>query len=88
MRKWRNMLQIKEKTKISGKELNETKTSNQPDKEFKVMIIKMLTEFRSVNEHKENIKILIENIKKNQSELKNAITEMKKNTTRSQQKIR
>ena len=52
------------------------------------MIIKMLTEFRSVNEHKENIKILIENIKKNQSELKNAITEMKKNTTRSQQKIR
>ena len=44
MRKWRNMLQIKEKTKISGKELNETKTSNQPDKEFKVMIIKILTE--------------------------------------------
>lgn len=37
------MLQTQEKDKILEKELNETEKSNMPDKEFKVIILKMLT---------------------------------------------
>ena len=41
--KQRNMLQRKELKKTSEKELNETEICNIPDKEFKVIIIKILT---------------------------------------------
>ena len=51
--------------------------SNLPNKEFKVMIIKILTELRRMNEYSENFNQKLENIKKNQSEVKNTITEMK-----------
>lgn len=51
--------------------------SNLPDKEFKVMIIRMLTELkRSMDERRENFKKNIFKKFKNQSELKNAITVM------------
>jgi len=43
MRRQRNMFQMKEQHKISGKGLHETGISNLPDKEFKVTVIKMLT---------------------------------------------
>ena len=56
---------------------------NLPDKMFKVMFIKMLTELgRIMEEHSENFKKELENIRINQSELKNIVTEMK-NTLRS-----
>ena len=44
MEKLRNMFQMKEQNKTSGKNLNEMEISNLPDKEFKVIIIMMLTE--------------------------------------------
>lgn len=44
MRKQRNMFQMKEQDKSSGKHLNDTKISNLLGKEFKGMITKMLTE--------------------------------------------
>ena len=48
-----------------------------PSREFKVMIIKMHSELkRRMNEHSEFSKEL-ENIKKNQRELKNTITNKK-----------
>ena len=72
------MFQMKEQEKLSEKELNETEISNLPDKEFKVMIIKMLTElWRRVDEHSENFNKELENRKKNPSELRNTITEVK-----------
>ena len=37
------MLQKKEQNKTSSKELNELEINNMPEKEFKVMIKKMLT---------------------------------------------
>ena len=47
-------------------------------KEFKVMIIKMLKELRRrMDEHSEKFNRELENIKKNQTELKNIITEIK-----------
>jgi len=40
------MLQTKERDKTSGKDLNDMKISNLPDKEFKVVVIKMLSKLR------------------------------------------
>ena len=37
---------MKERDKITAKELNETEISNMPDKEFQVMVIKILTELK------------------------------------------
>ena len=62
----------------SEKELNKGEISNLPNKEFKVIIKKMLTELRRrIEEHSEKFNKKLENIdiKKNQTELKNTITE-------------
>ena len=72
------MFQRKEQNKTLEKMPNETEISTLSDKEFKAMVIKMLTEFRKrIEEHSENFHQELESIKKNQSELKNTITEMK-----------
>ena len=67
-----------EQDKTSGKNLSEWEISNLPDKEFKVIGIKMLTELRRrMDEHSENFNKEIENIRKYQTEvitkLKNAL---------------
>lgn len=65
------------KTKKTERKLNKMEINNLPDKEFKVMIIRMLTELkRSMDERRENFKKNILKFFKNQSELKNAITSM------------
>ena len=54
MRRQKNMLQVKEQEKSSEKELN-TEMNTLSDKEYKLMIIKMLTELRRrINEHNDN----------------------------------
>ena len=54
-------------------------TGNLPDKEFKVIIIMMFTKLgRRMDEDSENFNIELENIKKNQLDLKNTIPEIKK----------
>jgi len=54
--------------------------SNLPDKEFKVMVIKMLTKIRRrMDEHSENVNKEIENIRKYQTEvteLKNTVADI------------
>ena len=47
-----------------------------PDKEFKVMVIKILTKHKIRNEHSDNLNKELENIGMNQPEMKNKITEM------------
>ena len=61
------MLQMKEQEKEnSEKELNEMEISNLPDKEFKIMVIKMCTSLeRKVDIFSKNLNKEIENIKKN-----------------------
>lgn len=49
-----------------------------PDKEFKIMAIRMFTKFDRIAEHSENFNEELENIKKNQSEFKNTLTEIEK----------
>ena len=66
------MFQKKEQDKTHEKELGEMEISNLPDKKFKVIIIKMLNELRRLNK-KNKIDFFnkeLENIKKNQKELK------------------
>ena len=83
------MLQRKEQDKTS-EELSEMETGNLPDKVFKEMIIKMFKELRrrwynTVRSQK--FLTDLENIK-NQKEMKNIITVMKKYTRRNQKQIR
>lgn len=50
------MFQMKEQDKTTGESLSEMQISNLPDKEFKVMVIKILTELgRAMDEHNENL---------------------------------
>ena len=57
-----------------SKNLNEVEISNLPDEEFKVMVINT---WKRIEEQSENFNKELENIRKNQSELKNTITEIK-----------
>ena len=63
------------------------KTGNLPDKEFKVMIIKMLTKLRRMDEHSENFNKELDNIKKKKPEL-NIITEVKNTLERINSRVR
>lgn len=75
----------KNKTKTSEKTLKK-QICNLPDKEFKVMVLKILTEFgRRMDEYSEKFNKTTENTCKYQTEvteLKNTITQLKKKTTR------
>ena len=51
------MFQMKDQNKTLGEELSEVETSHQPKKEFKVIIIMMLSELRRrMDEHSEELK--------------------------------
>ena len=64
MREQRNMSQIKEQNKAPEKELNKMETSNLPDGELKILIIRMHNELKGRgNELSENFNKEIKNIK-------------------------
>ena len=72
------MFQIKVQDITSEKNPNEMEISNLPDKRFKIMVIKRLTQLdRRTEKHGDNFSKELENIRKNQSELKDSITEVK-----------
>ena len=71
------MFQMKKQDKTPREEINKVEIIYLPNKEFKVMIIKMITEFRRMDEHSKNFKKEFKNTK-NQTELKTTITEIKK----------
>ena len=77
------MLKTKVQDKIPEEELNEVEISSLliPDREFKVMIIKMFKELRRrLDEQSEKLEVFnkeFKNIKKNQTEMKNTMTETK-----------
>ena len=69
---------MREEDKTPEEQLSEVELSNLPDKEFKVMIIKMLRELgRRMDEQSNKFNKELENIKKNQRKVKNTITEKK-----------
>jgi len=66
---------MKEKDKITARDLSEMEVNNMSNTEFKVMIIKTLT---GLEKRVEDItKTLNTEIKKNQSEMKDTINEIK-----------
>ena len=76
------MFQTEEQDKTLEEELSEIEINNLPDKEFKVIIIKMLKKFgRRMDEHSEKLEVSnkeLENIKMNQIHLNNTINEILK----------
>ena len=76
------MYQMKEKDKISEKQLNEVEIGNLPEKEFRIMIVKMIQDLRKRMEAKiekmqEMFNKDIDELKNKQTERNNTITEMK-----------
>lgn len=60
----RSIFQVKKQDKTSEKDFNEIEKSNVPDKEFKLIVIKMFTELRRrPDEHSKNINEKTENIR-------------------------
>ena len=76
------MYQMKEQDKTPEKQLNEVEIGNLPEKEFRIMIVKMIQDHRKRMEAKiekmqEMINKDLEETKNKQTEMNNTITEMK-----------
>ena len=74
MRRQRNMAQMKGQIKTPEREVNKIETSILP--EFNTLVIRVLSE---LSENFNSIKKGMETIEKNQSEMKDTLTEMKNN---------
>ena len=80
MKRERTVYQRKEQDKTPGKQLNEVQIGNLPEKEFRIMIVKMIQDLRKRMEAK--MKKMRETFNKDLEDLKNkqmnnTITEMK-----------
>ena len=74
MRTQRNISQMKEQDQTIARDQSKMDVSNMPNREFKVIIIKVLTGFeKKVEDISETLNT---QIKKNQSEIKNRINEI------------
>ena len=75
------MYQMKEQDKTQEKQLNEVEISNLPEKDFRIMIVKMIQDLRKRMEAKiekmqETFNKDLEELKNKQTEMNNTITEM------------
>ena len=82
MNRQRAMYQMKEQDKTPEKQLNEVEIGNLPEKEFRVMIGKMIQDLRKRMEAKfeklqEMLNKDLEELKNRQTEMNNTVTEMK-----------
>ena len=76
------MYQMKEQDKTTEKQLNEVEIGNLPEKQFRIMIVKMIQDLGKTMEAKiekmqEMFNKDLEELKNNQTEMNNTITEMK-----------
>ena len=76
------MYQMKEQDKTPEKQLNEVEIGNLPEKEFRIMIVKMIQDLGKTMEAKiqkmqEMFNKDLEELKNKQTEMNNTITEMK-----------
>ena len=82
MKRQRAMYQMKEQDNTPEKQLNEVETGNLPEKEFRIMIVKMIQDLRKRMEAKiEKMQKMfnkdLEELKNKQTEMNNTVTEMK-----------
>ena len=82
MRQQKNMSQMKEQGKNLQDQINEEEIGNIPEKEFRLMIVKMIQNLRNTMEARiEKIQEMfnkdLEELKNKQTEMNNTIAEMK-----------
>ena len=82
MKRQRAMYQMKEQDKTPEKQLNEVEIGNLPQKEFRIMIVKMILDLEKRMEAKiEKMQVMfnkdLEELKNKQTEINNTITERK-----------
>ena len=85
MRRQRNTTQMKEQTRNTEVQINEEKIGKLPEKEFRIMIVKMIENLENKMEKlKESINKDLEELKNKHTETNNTITETKKYSSRNQ----
>ena len=80
MKRRRNTMQMKEQTRNTEVQINEEDIGKLPEKEFKIMIIKIIKNLENKMEKmQESINKDLEELKNKHTETKNTITEIKTN---------
>ena len=82
MKRQRTLYQMKEQDKTPEKQLNEVEIGNLPEKEFRIMIVKMIQNLgkrmeAKIEKMQEMLNKDLEELKNKQTEVNNTITEMK-----------
>ena len=78
MKRQRNTAQMKEKTRNIEVKINEEEIGKLPEKEFRIMIVKMIENLENkVEKLQESINKDLEELKNKHAETNNAITEIK-----------
>ena len=78
MKRQRNTAQIKEQTRNTEVQINEEETGKLPEKEFRIMIVKMIKNLEDKMEKmQESINKNLEELKNKHRETNNTITEIK-----------
>ena len=82
MKRQRTIYQMKEQDKTPGKQLNKVEIDYLPEKEFRIMIVKMIQDLgktmeANIEKMQEMFNKDLEELKNKQTEVNNAITEMK-----------
>ena len=72
------MYHMKEQHKTPEKQLNEVEIGNLPEKEFRIMIVKMIQNLGNrIDKMQETFNKDVEELKRNQAMMKNTINEIK-----------
>ena len=82
MNRQRAMYQMKEQDKTSEKQLNQVEIGHLPEKEFRIMIVKMIQDHgkrmeAKIEKMQEMFNKDLEELKNKKTEMNNTITEMK-----------
>ena len=78
MKRWRNTAQRKEQTRNTEDQINENKVGKLPEKEFRIMIVKMIKNLENrMDKMQESINKDLEELKNKHTETNSTITEIK-----------
>ena len=80
MKRQRNTIQMKEQTRNTEVQINEEEIGKLPEKEFRIMIVKMIKNLeKKMEKMQESINKDIEELKNKHTETNNTIAEIKNN---------
>ena len=78
MKRQRNTTQVKEQTRNTEVQINEKEIGKLPEKEFKIMVVKMIKKLEDkMKKMQESINKNLEELKNKHAETNNTITEIK-----------